>query len=117
MCPTTNHEVTFPIIATLGQALKQTADCQMEAAVKKCIKSGFLLERIDKKQKSLPTNMADMNELCGNVAEGEKCVSDFVQRCVDTDKERRALTHSIEGAVRLIKRVCRTKAKKNGKSI
>lgn len=106
---------TLVALLPSGWALKKTAECDLKATVKKCIKSGFLLESIDKKEARLPSTIEQVNELCGRVDSGEQCAKNFIEQCSETSKEKRALDHSLEGAIRLVKRICKTNTKKSGR--
>ena len=104
----------LPFFLLLGAALalKNEKDCDLKQAIDKCIKSDFLVESGDKKFKNLPKNENEMNTVCENVKKAEECTKDFIEKCADNDKEKRALDHSLEGMVRVVKRVCKTDAKK-----
>ena len=93
-------------------ALKSDKDCDLKAAIEKCIKSDFQIESADKKLKSLPKNAEEMNSMCDNVKKGEECSKNFIEKCAEGDKEKKALDHSLDGMVRVVKRVCKTDEKK-----
>lgn len=97
-----------------GASLKNTANCNLDVAVKKCVKSGFLLQTLETDKLRLPTTLAEVNELCGQAKTGEECAKMFIDQCHDSFTEKQALGHTLEGVFRLFKRLCKTNAKKNG---
>lgn len=109
-----HHHHQFVAHTGAALALKSDKDCDLKQAIDKCIKSDFLVESADKKFKNLPKNANEMNTVCENVKKAEECSKDFIDKCAENDKEKRALDHSLDGMVRVVKRVCKTDAKKNG---
>jgi len=108
----------LPFFLLLGSAmaLKSDKECDLKQAIDKCIKTELrdgLIESGDKKFKNLPKNANEMNTMCDNVKKAEECTKDFIDKCAENDKEKQALDHSLDGMVRVVKRVCKTDAKKN----
>lgn len=105
---------TLPFFLLIGAALalKPDKDCELKSAIDKCIKQDFLIESADKKFKTLPKNEQDMNTVCTNVNGAEECCKSFIEKCSENDKEKKALDHSLDGMVRVVKRVCSTDDKK-----
>lgn len=94
-------------------ALKNGKQCDLNDAVKRCLTNGLLLET-DRDKLHLPYNKNEMNQICERLKKSEKCAKDFVDNCADSSKEKLVLENSLEGAVRVLKRVCRTNTKKTG---
>lgn len=99
-------------------AWKSDKECNLKEVIGKCIKSDFQIESADKKQKNLPKNGEEMNTFCDNEKKAEECVraENLRDKCTENEKEKKALDHSLDGMVRVVKRVCQNDASKNGTS-
>jgi len=103
----------FFLLVGAAIALKSDKECDLKHAIDKCIKSDFLIDSHDKKMKVLPKDANEMNTMCENVKHAETCTRDFIDKCAEHDKEKSTLDHSLDGMVRVVKRVCQTEDKKN----
>lgn len=97
-------------------AWKSDKECNLKEVIGKCIKSDFQIESADKKQKNLPRNGEEMNTMCEHERKAEECIraENLKEKCAENDEEKKALDHSLDGLVRVVKRVCQNDAAKNG---
>lgn len=100
----------FFLLLGVAFALKPDKDCKLKEGIDKCVKNEFLVEKDGKK--AMPRNNDEMNNMCDNVKKAEDCSKDFIEKCAENDKEKKALDNSLDGMIRVVKRVCKTDAKK-----
>lgn len=98
----------FLLAVGLSVGLKNDPECDIKLAARNCIKTGFLVGD----NKAFPKNDDEMAQMCTNVQLGEECSKKFMDKCAENDKEKKILDTALDGAIRVMKRVCKTDTKK-----
>ncbi|KAH9420189.1 hypothetical protein DERP_011523 [Dermatophagoides pteronyssinus] len=106
--------VLIVVVAIIGPTwtLRTSSECDIKKPVQECLHLGFLLESDSKKFRGFPTTMSALNDKCNELKRSEECATNFINRCSDNSFEERILNHLLEGSNRVMKRLCRTNARK-----